>query len=262
MSETLILVTTDPRGITTVTLNRPDAHNAFDDGLIASLTETLQTLEADAGTRLIILTGAGPTFSAGGDLKWMQRMADYSHDENVTDAAALGRLMHTLNALAKPTIARVQGPAFAGGVGLVACCDIAVASDQAVFSVSETRLGLVPSVISPYVVRAIGSRAARRYFLTAERFSALEAKRLGLVHEVTSVGQLDVVVERLVTALLEGGPGAQARAKRLIEEVTDRPIEDALIALTVSVIAEARASSEAREGLAAYFERRKPSWRR
>ena len=189
-------------------------------------------------------------------------MADYGHDENVTDAAALGRLMHTLNVLAKPTIARVQGPAFAGGVGLVACCDIAVASDQAVFSVSETRLGLVPSVISPYVVRAIGSRAARRYFLTAERFSALEAKRLGLVHEVTSVGQLDVVVERLVTALLEGGPGAQARAKRLIEEVTDRPIEDTLIALTVSVIAEARASSEAREGLAAYFERRKPSWRR
>lgn len=262
MSEPPILVTTDPRGVTTMTLNRPDAHNAFDENLIASLTETLHNLEADARTRLVVLTGAGPTFSAGGDLKWMQRSADYGHEENVTDAAALGRLMHTLNTLGKPTIARVQGPAFAGGVGLVACCDIAVASDQAVFSVSETRLGLVPSVISPYLVRAIGPRAARRYFLTAERFSAIEAKRIGLVHEVTSVGELDTAVERLVVALLEGGPGAQARAKRLIEEIADRPIEDALIALTVSVIAEARASSEAREGLAAYFERRKPSWRR
>ncbi len=213
-------------------------------------------------TRVVILTGAGPSFSAGGDLKWMQRMADYSHADNVADAAGLGRLMRTLNSLAKPTIARVQGPAFAGGVGLVACCDIAVASEQAVFSVSETRLGLVPSVISPYVVRAIGPREARRYFLTAERFSAIEAKRLGLVHEVTSMGLLDTAVERMVAALLEGGPGAQARAKRLIEEISDRPIEDSLIALTVQVIAEARASTEAREGLAAYFERRKPSWRR
>ncbi|HTZ81362.1 MAG TPA: enoyl-CoA hydratase/isomerase family protein [Stellaceae bacterium] len=262
MSETLVLVSTDARGVATVTLNRPDSHNAFDETLIATLTETLQKLESDPATRLVVLTGAGPSFSAGGDLKWMQRMAGYGHSENVADAGALGRLMRTLNLLAKPTIARVQGAAFAGGVGLVACCDIAVASEQAIFCVSETRLGLVPSVISPYLVRAIGPRAARRYFLTAERFSALEAKRLGLVHEVTSAQQLDATVDRLAGALLEGGPGAQARAKRLIEEVADRPIEDSLIDLTVRVIAEARASTEAREGLTAYFERRKPSWRR
>ncbi|HUN46042.1 MAG TPA: enoyl-CoA hydratase-related protein [Stellaceae bacterium] len=261
MSET-ILVAIDDRGVATVTLNRPDAHNAFDETLIASLTEILQTLEADPAARLIVLTGNGPSFSAGGDLKWMQRVAAYTQAENVADAAALGRLMRTLNLLAKPTVARVQGAAFAGGLGLVACCDIAVASEQAIFCVSETRLGLVPSVISPYLVRAIGARAARRYFLTAERFTALEAKRLGLVHEVTSAQQLDATVERLAVALLEGGPGAQARAKRLIEEVADRPIGDAIVDLTVRVIAEARASTEAREGLTAYFERRKPSWRR
>jgi len=261
MSET-ILVAIDDRGVATVTLNRPDAHNAFDETLIASLTEILQNLEADPAARLIVLTGNGPSFSAGGDLKWMQRVAAYTQAENVADAAALGRLMRTLNLLAKPTLARVQGAAFAGGLGLVACCDIAVASEQAIFCVSETRLGLVPSVISPYLVRAIGARAARRYFLTAERFTALEAKRLGLVHEVTSAQQLDATVERLAVALLEGGPGAQARAKRLIEEVADRPIGDAIVDLTVRVIAEARASTEAHEGLTAYFERRKPSWRR
>ena len=262
MTESPILVSTDARGVATVTLNRPQLHNAFDDKLIVLLTEALQTLGGDPAVRAVVLAGGGRSFSAGGDLNWMRRMAGYNQEENLADAAELGRLMSTLNRLAKPTIARVHGAAFAGGIGLVACCDIAVAAEDAIFCISETRLGLVPAVISPYLIQAIGARAARRYFLTAERFSAQEARRLGLVHEVVPTAALDATIDKILGFLLEGGPGAQVRSKQLIAQVTARPIEESVIGITVRTIAEARASEEAREGLAAFFEKRKPVWKR
>ena len=262
MSEPNILVGTDARGVATVTLDRPAIHNAFDDALIADLTAILHRLEADAAVRVVVLTGSGQSFSAGGNLNWMRRMAGYSEAENLADAMALAELLRTLNELAKPTVARVNGTAFAGGIGLIACCDIAVGAAEAVFSISEARLGLVPATISPYVVAAIGARAARRYFLTAERFSAAEARRIGLLHDVVPRAELDAAVEKIVAALLEAGAGSQARSKRLIAEVQDRPVTEALLALTARTIAEARASPEGREGLAAFFDKRKPDWRR
>ena len=262
MSEPNILVATDARGVATVTLNRPAIHNAFDDQLITDLTAVLRGLEADPAVRAVLLTGSGQSFSAGGDLTWMRRMADYSDAENFADALALAELLRTLNELAKPTVARVNGAAYAGGLGLVCCCDIAVAATEAVFCISEVRLGLVPATISPYVVAAIGARAARRYFLTAERFSAAEAQRLGLVHEVAPLAGLDAASDRVLGVLLDGGTGAQARSKRLIAEVGDRPVTPALMALTARAIADARASAEAREGLAAFFDKRKPGWKR
>jgi methylglutaconyl-CoA hydratase len=209
-----------------------------------------------------VLTGSGQSFSAGGDLTWMRRMAQYSEAENRADAMALAVLLRTLDELRKPTVARVNGAAYAGGFGLVCCCDMAVAAEEAVFSLSEARLGLVPATVSPYVVAAIGARAARRYFLTAERFSAAEAQRIGLVQEVVPRAALDAAVEKIVETLLDAAPGAQARAKRLIAEVQSRPVTEAVMALTAEVIADARASAEAREGLAAFFEKRKPPWRR
>ena len=262
MDEPNILVGTDARGVATVALNRPAIHNAFDDRLIADLTAALRRLAEDAAVRVVVLTGSGESFSAGGDLNWMRRMAQYSDAENLADALALAELLRSLNELPKPTVARVNGAAFAGGLGLVCCCDVAVAAEEAIFSISEARLGLVPATISPYVVDAIGARAARRYFLTAERFSASEAQRIGLVHEVAPRAALDAAVEKIVAALLEAGAGAQARSKRLIAEVRDRPMTEALMALTARAIAEARASAEAREGLAAFFAKRKPNWRR
>lgn len=262
MSEPNILVGTDARGVATVALNRPTIHNAFDDQLIADLTAALRRLADAAAVRVVVLTGSGASFSAGGDLNWMRRMAGYSDAENLADAMALAELLRTLNELPKPTVARVNGAAFAGGLGLVCCCDIAIATAEATFSISEARLGLVPATISPYVVAAIGARAARRYFLTAERFAAVEAQRIGLVHEVAPRAALDEAVEKIVGALLEAGAGAQARSKRLISEVQERPMTETLMALTARAIAEARASAEAREGLAAFFAKRKPAWRR
>jgi len=257
-----VLLDTDARGVATVTLNRPHVRNAFDEHLIADLTAALRRLEADAAVRVVVLTGSGSSFSSGGDLDWMRRMARYGDAENFADAMALAALLRILNELPKPTVARVNGAAFAGGLGLVCCCDIAVAAADAIFSVSEVRLGLVPATISPYVVAAIGARAARRYFQTGQRFSASEAQRIGLVHEVTPRDELDRAVETLVAALLEGGSAAQARSKRLIAEVQDRPITEAVLTLTARAIAEARASAEAQEGLAAFFAKRKPEWRR
>jgi methylglutaconyl-CoA hydratase len=262
MSEPDILVGTDARGVATLTLNRPAVHNAFDERIIAELTAILSRIQLDPAVRVVVLTGSGKSFSAGGDLGWMQRMAAYSEAENYADAQALARLLRTLNELPQPTVARVNGAAFAGGLGLICCCDIAIAAAEAVFSISEVRLGLVPSTISPYVVAAIGARAARRYFLTAERFPAAEAQRIGLVHEVVPRAELDAAVARILDELLQNAAGAQARSKRLVAEVVDRPMTDSLAALTARAIAEARASAEAREGLAAFFEKRKPAWRR
>lgn len=262
MSEPTILVDTDARGVATVTLNRPAIHNAFDDALIAELTHCLKRLDADASVRVVVLTGSGQSFSAGADLNWMRRMAQYSDAENRADAMALASLLRTLDTLSRPTVACVNGAAIAGGFGLVCCCDIALAAQEAVFSLSEARLGLVPATVAPYVVAAIGARAARRYFVSAERFGAAEAQRIGLVHEVVPRADLDGAVGKVVEALLEGACGAQARGKRLIAEVASRPPSEATMALTADVIAEARASAEGREGVAAFFEKRKPSWRR
>ncbi|HZZ93301.1 MAG TPA: enoyl-CoA hydratase-related protein [Usitatibacter sp.] len=248
-----------PVGI--VTMSRPERHNAFDDALIAELTDALRTMEADAGVRVVVLSAAGASFSAGADLDWMKRMAGFSREENVRDAMALGALMRTLAHLGKPTLARVQGPAYGGGVGLVACCDVAIALQSAMFSFSEAKLGLVPAVISPYVIAAIGERAARRYFLTAERFAAAEAWRLGLVHEIAaSPADLDEKVAAVVEALLACGPVAQRESKELIRAVAHRPVMSEVIQDTAERIARVRASPEGREGVTAFLEKRKPGW--
>lgn len=262
-----LLISTDARGVATVTLNRPEVHNAFDDRLIAELTEALRRLEADGRVRVVVLTGAGRSFSAGADLNWMKRMALYSAEENRRDAAALATLMRTLDRLAKPTIAQVQGAAIAGGCGLVACCDVALASERASFAISEVRLGLIPAVISPYVVAAIGERNARRYFLTAESFDARAAEQMGLVHGVFRVDQnqgapsaLQTAVDQLCDVLIANGPQAMAAAKRMIRDVARAPLDDDLIAMTAARIAEIRVGAEGREGIASFLEKRKPRW--
>jgi len=248
------------QGIATVWMNRPDVHNAFDDVLIAELTAELRRLDQASEARVIVLAARGKSFSAGADLNWMKRMAQYTEAENLRDAVALASLMRTLHGLKKPTIARVQGPAFGGGVGLVACCDIAVAAKEAQFSLSEVRLGMIPSVISPYVIAAIGERSARRYFLTAERFDADEAKRIGLVQGVVPASQLDEAVAAMASHLLKGGPRALAAAKKLISDVSRHPIDDALAEETARRIAAIRVSAEGREGIAAFLDKRKPDW--
>ena len=247
-------------GVTTVTLDRADKHNAFDDVLIAELTEALKRADADHATRVVVLTGAGKSFSSGADLAWMRRMAGYDAVANRADSLKLAELMRTLDTLSKPTIARVNGAAFGGAVGLIACCDIAVSIDLAKFSLSEVRLGLVPAVISPYVVRAIGAREARRWFLTAEPFDAQTAQRIGLVHEVANVAGLDHAVARQVDALLRGGPSALAAAKRLVARVS-APVDDALVLETAELIAALRVSPEGQEGLTAFLEKREPKWK-
>jgi methylglutaconyl-CoA hydratase len=210
--------------------------------------------------RVVVLAAEGKSFSAGADLNWMKRMARYSEAENLRDAMQLAGLMRTLDRLHKPTIARVQGAAFGGGVGLVACCDLAVAAREAQFCLSEVLLGLIPAVISPYVVQAIGARAARRYFLTAERFGAEEARRLGLVSEVVDAGNLDETVGAFAAHLVRGGPHAIASAKDLIHAVSDRPIEMPVVEDTARRIAQQRASAEGREGVAAFLEKRPAAW--
>lgn len=254
-----MIITAVSDGVATVTLNRPDRHNAFDDTLIAALTDVIAGLGADPAVRVLVLRGAGKSFSAGGDLGWMRRMADYGEAQNLDDARRLEGLMRTLDGVPKPTIAAVQGPAYGGGVGLVACCDIAIASEAAKFVLSEVKLGLVPAVISPYVIAAIGARAARRYFLTAETFSALEAHRLGLVHEVVPGHMLDAAVAKVAAALVANGPGAIARCKALITGVTTLPKAE-LPEYTARTIADARTSDEGREGVSAFLEKRPPRW--
>jgi methylglutaconyl-CoA hydratase len=255
-----LLIQIDEKHVATLTLNRPLIHNAIDDTLIMELTNALRDLETKQQVRAVVLTSSGSSFCAGADLHWMRRMAGFSAEENLRDAEALAGLLRRLSALGKPTLAVVQGPAYGGGVGLVAACDIAVASDNAVFSLSEVRLGLIPATISPYVIGAIGVRAARRYFLTGERFTAAEAHRLGLVHEVVPPDQLQRAAERMLAALLEGGPRAQAEAKRLVADVANKPLEPALLDETAKRIATVRASPEGREGITAFLEKRKPNW--
>ena len=250
----------DDQGCATLCLNNPEQHNAFDDRLIAELTAALLNLRNDSRVRIVLLTASGKSFSAGADLNWMRRVADYSLEENVQDALGLAELMQTLNELPKPTIALVQGATFGGGVGLVAACDIAIASERASFCLSEVKLGLIPAVISPYVLAAIGPRQARRYFLTAERFSAADALRIGLVHQVVPAEELQSTADQLCGELLRNGPHALAAAKNLIQDVAGRPISKQLIELTAERIAAIRATEEGREGLDAFLNKRQPGW--
>ena len=247
-------------GVGRVTLNRPEVRNAFDDALIAALSKAFQEMDADPSVRAVVLAGNGPAFCAGADLNWMKRMAGYGRDENLRDARALADMLATLDRMDKPTIARVHGPAFAGGTGLVAACDIAVGTPEARFCFSEAKLGLSPATISPYVMRAIGARAASRYFLTAEVFDAEEALRIGMLSALVPANELDATVDGLLKHLLAGGSAAHARIKDLIRDVAGRPVDDELKADTARRIAEIRASEEGREGIASFLEKRKPKW--
>jgi methylglutaconyl-CoA hydratase len=242
-------------------MTNPDRHNAFDDELIAELTRTFQSFGTCDRVRVLVLEAEGQSFSAGADLNWMKRMAGYSIEENAADARALAEMLHVLNDLPRPVIAKVQGAAFGGGVGLVSCCDIAIGSDRARFSLSEVKLGLIPSVISPYVVAAIGARAARRYFLTAEIFDAQTALKLGLLHDVVPEEELEATVDSLIQSILSSGPLAVTEAKDLIARV-NQPLDEAVITHTVDRIARLRATPEAREGMTAFLEKRKASWDR
>lgn len=260
MAEAPIITDIRPDGRATVTLNRPAVHNAFDEDTISRLTMELGALERDPEVRVVVLAATGKSFSAGADLNWMKRTVGFSAAENLADAEAMAGLMMALDRLAKPTVAAVQGDAFGGGVGLIACCDIAVATEGARFALSEVKLGLVPAVISPYVIAAIGERQARRYMLSAERFDALEARRIGLVHEVVATGALEGAVDGLARALRANGPAAMAEVKDLIRSVARRPLDDKLAGDTAARIARIRASAEGREGLAAFLEKREPDW--
>lgn len=261
MTNADVLITIEDSGRATITMNRPELHNAFNESLVAGLTAALRQLDADPAVRLVMLAASGKNFSAGADLNDMRRMSDNSREQNLADATGIAELMRTLNTMSKPTMALVQGAAYGGGVGLTSCCDIAIATARATFCVSEVKLGLIPAVISPYVLAAIGSRAARRYFQSAEVISASEAHRIGLVHEVVADEQeLAAVADRVATQLLKNGPSAMAAAKKLITMVSGRVVDDTLVAETSALMADRRASAECREGLSAFLEKRPPAW--
>jgi methylglutaconyl-CoA hydratase len=255
-----MLEVTKKDGVARVTLNRPELRNAFDDVLIGKLRAAFEDIAADKSTRVMVLAGNGTAFCAGADLNWMKRMSGYSYDENVADAKALAEMLATLDRLPKPTIARVHGAVFAGGTGLVAACDIAVGTPEAKMCLSEAKLGLSPATISPYVIRAMGEREARRYFLTAEVFDAQEAFRIGMLSLLVAVNELDSTVQSLLQHLLAGGPEAHAKIKVLIRSVAGRRPDDALVAETAKQIAEIRGSPEGKEGIAAFLEKRKAAW--
>ena len=241
-------------------LERPEVHNAFDAALVAAMTHALSTLALDASVRVLVLEGEGASFSAGADLHWMRGMAAASELDNRQDALALARLLRTLDELPKPTIARVHGAAFGGGVGLVAACDIAIGVPAATFGLTESQLGLLPAVISPYVVNAIGPRQARRYFASAERFDAAQAQRMGLLHEVVEPDALDAAIDRQAGFLLKAGPIAAASAKALVRNVAAASGPVAIDTANAELIARLRVSPEGQEGIAAFLEKRKPSW--
>ena len=246
--------------VATVTLNRPDVRNAFNDEVIVEMTSAFNVLGAQADVRCIVLAANGTAFCAGADLNWMRSMADYTREQNLADAGRLAAMMHAVYACPKPTIARIQGDVYAGGTGLVAACDIAISSDAVHYCLSETRLGLVPSTISPYVIRAMGARAAHRYFLTAERFTAAEAWRIGFVHEVVTAAELDGKVAEVALALVNAGPEAVKLCKKLVQDVAGHDITPALIQMTIESIADVRVSPEGREGLQSFLQKRKPNW--
>jgi methylglutaconyl-CoA hydratase len=254
-------LTIDTAGtIATVTLNRPQVRNAFNEQAIAELTAAFTALGQVDGIRAIVLAGSGTAYCAGADLNWMKKMAGYSEDENRADAMQLANMLRIVYACPKPVVAKVHGDCFGGGVGLVAACDIAIAADDAHFCLSEVKLGLIPATISPYVIKAMGENAARRYFLTAERFNAREALRIGLVHDLATAATLDGQVDAIASALAANSPHAVRQAKALVREIAGAPVTDTLIADTAHRIAQIRASGEGREGVAAFLDKRKPSW--
>ncbi|MFD1710434.1 enoyl-CoA hydratase/isomerase family protein [Ottowia sp. GY511] len=246
--------------VATIVLSRPDVRNAFNDEVIAELSQAFVQLGETPEVRAIVLMAEGPAFCAGADLNWMRRMADYTRDENIEDAGKLAFMLRAIYECPKPTIARVQGDVYAGGMGLVAACDMAVSVDTAHYCLSEVKLGLIPATISPYVIRAMGARAAHRYFLTAERFNAAEALRVGFVHEVVPADQLDAKVGELVNALTSASPNAVRECKKLVQDVAERDISRLLIDRTVEGIADIRASDEGKEGVQSFLQKRKPAW--
>ncbi len=260
MSQHYTEISIDSRGVANLILNRPEVHNAFDDQMIAELIRVLDQLAADDKVKVLTLSARGKNFSAGADLNWMRSMAQKNYQQNLDDANELAALMHKLDKFPKPTIALVQGAAFGGAVGLVACCDMALAEQGASFCLSEVKIGLIPAVISPFVMRALGERQCRRYFLTAERFSADSALTMGLVHQVVAAGELASQAEILIASLLQNSPAAVSAAKALLHNIYNRKISNNVIAHTTQAIAEIRVSAEGQEGLTAFLEKRKPAW--
>lgn len=257
-----VLLEVNKQGIATVTLNNPDKHNAFDDEIIKQLTDIFTQISEREDISIMVLTSNGKSFSAGADLSWMKRMASYSYEDNLKDANALAQMLKVLNFLPQTTIAKIQGAAFGGAVGLASCCDIVIASTKASFCLSEVKLGLIPATISPYVVDAIGVKASRRYFQTAERFFSDKALHLGLVDEVVEPDELTNKVDAMIAVLLANGSQARRKAKKLSQDVAFKTIDDALLKDTSERIAAIRVSSEGQEGLNAFFEKRSPSWQK
>ncbi|MFC7434985.1 enoyl-CoA hydratase/isomerase family protein [Hydrogenophaga bisanensis] len=258
MTQALTLAVNDR--IARIKLTRPEVRNAFNDEVIQQLKTAFESVGANSDVRAVVLAAEGPAFCAGADLNWMRRMADYTREENIADAGQLAAMLKAIYECPKPTIAAVQGDVFAGGMGLVAACDMAVSVRTATYCLSEVKLGLIPATISPYVIRAMGARAAHRYFLTAERFSAQEAHRIGFVHELVDADALEAKVNELAQALVSASPAAVRACKKLVQDVAQREIDAALIEATVEGIADIRASDEGREGVASFLQKRKPSW--
>jgi len=253
---------TDNRGVLTLSMDRPQVHNAFDAVMIRELTAALQAADKDQAVRVVVITGSGPSFSAGADMNWMRSQKDASLEDNERDALELAKLMRSLNYLSRPSIARINGAAFGGGLGLIAACDITIAVDSARFGLTEARLGLAPAIISPYVFRRIGERNARRYFLSGEKFDARQAKQIGLIQQYVTAARLDESIEDMIRALLKGGPLAVAHCKQLAFAVAGHNAETqkTMDEFTAGLIARLRVSTEGQEGLAAFLEKRKPGW--
>ena len=257
---TTTLEITTQGAVARVFLNRPEVRNAFNDGVIAELTAAFRGFAADDALRAVVLGGHGKAFCAGADLAWMRAMADYTWEQNRADAQGLADMLHAIWSCPVPVVGRIHGDAYAGGVGLAAVCDVLVAAEGVTFCLSEARLGLLPATIGPYVVRALGEQASRRYFTTAERFDAARAHALGFVHEVVAAEALDAKVDEIVAALVANGPAAVRACKRLVQDVAHRPVDEALRADTARRIADIRASAEGREGVQSFLNKRKPSW--
>ncbi len=260
MTEPILITTIDDRGVARLTLNRPDVRNAFNEQMINDICDAMGKLSADPYVRIIVLTGAGKAFSAGADLNMMKRVAEYSATENKDDARRLAHMLQSIYQSPKPTIALVNGPAMGGGLGLIAACDIAIASEDAFFALTEVYVGLIPAVISPFVVQAIGVRQARRYFLTGERFDAATAEDLGLIHELSPAAGINDALDAMVDKLLRAAPGAQTEAKELIRSIKFKAVSETVLRDTAERIAKRRASAEGKEGITAFLEKRKPSW--
>jgi len=255
-----LTLSTDQRGVARVTLNRPEVKNAFSETLIAEIADAMRALSKDANVRAVVLAGAGNAFSAGADLSWMKRASEFSAAENMGDARRLAGMLHAIHTCEKPVIALVQGACIGGGVGLASACDVVIAAEDAFFALSEARLGIIPAVISPFVLHAIGARQARRFFLTGERFDAAKAKEIGLVHMVCLKAQMEATLDGVVKNLLASGPAAQKEAKALIRLVAGRAVDDAVMEETAGIIARIRATPEGKEGVAAFLEKRKATW--